>query len=1461
MCPVPVLLVLSLVVPTCATLSLSSRGGTGAAPAPAPGRDTTTTVLYSARAAAREAAAAGSESAGSTPGEAGASLPSRLLYGYAGPLLDKASAGRLEASDALELEGGNRMDRSVPVLEDAYRRRRDAAGRTGRRGGSRTVLAKALLESQRSTLLLTGTLRLLNTAIQAFPSVLIARLLRRIEGLGPGAPPGGAVASAVQLVAVLSLKMVVENAYFHNVVKCGARVRGSLGGMIFDKSLRLGSAGAPSSRDKDRDKDGKKGDSKDPRRRAAEGAGGVLNLMTSDAANIEALTLQLHTVWDGLLQIAIYVTLLYRYLGPSVLYGVAVLLTTVPLNAATLRVVNRLNAREMESRDDRMRKTTESIGSMDVLKAAAWDGYFLRDVRGHRDEELRRHARRGSVRALNQAVSNTIPTATLVVTLAMYARSGRPVVASTIFTAISLFNQLRFPLFFYPMLIDSLSNGRNSLGRIAEYLNRDEIVPYVREGERLDLVDGRTGGVMKGGSVELAGGDFLWSGPAEASNADGDYGATRRGVPALRDAAASVGPGEVVAVVGGVGSGKTALCRSLIGELVPSGPAAGADGGGPPLVGVRGPVAYCAQEAWLPRGTIRDSVVFGRDFDQEKYDRAIYSAGLDQDIMSGVLSHDTDVGEGGSSLSGGQRARVALARALYDEDAGVFVLDDPLSALDASVGAVVFDRAISKARDQNAATVLVTNDPNLPRRCDRVVLMGPDPRGGSRVVDVGTYDELISRGHDLRTISHDGSAGEDQDGPEVGVTSGSDSGGPVAARGENSTPERVPSHADPDCRVALEEDPALLAEHAMPESPDEPAEEEPPASARPERRSQLSADDTMATGAVPRATYLQYFKSVKSPALILAALASYFVSNGAQSFQQLIIARWTEVGKGGSVAAAMSGRYLNQLVFVAGLVSVGMFARSYLTMKLGVRASRTLHEDMLRSVFRAPLSFFSATPSGQILSRFGKELEVVDRSLPDGIGSVMYCFLNIFFSALALAGAVSPGMAAPLALVGWFYVGIMRRFRRAARDLKRSESKSRSPIYTHFKEALRGAETIRAIPTGRESWSGRYRRLTDDNNAVFLSVKSLDRWLSIRLESLGNVVVLAAATASVFLTRAGRLRSGSAGWGITQALSITGLLTWAVRCLTDSETHFMSILRIAELSDLDTEETEIRGFENRDKTPNGGQSYENDLLKSGWPWRGEVQFNDVSMRYNPGSPLVLKNVSVNVPPGSTLGIVGRTGSGKSSLLLSLFRLVEVEGGSIVIDGVDIRSLSLNGLRDSLSIIPQTPTLFSGTLLYNLDASGRSSPEEAWNALESASPELARQFRESEGGLLTKIDEGGENLSLGQRQLICLARALLKKSKILVLDEATSSVDTKTDAQVQETIRREFVEKGATVITVAHRLDTVLSYDRILVLDDGMPVELGAPSELLRLQKGYLRRLYESDRENIQKGRRTRVTAR
>ena len=755
--------------------------------------------------------------------------------------------------------------------------------------------------------------------------------------------------------------------------------------------------------------------------------------------------------------------------------------------------------------------------------------------------------------------------------------------------------------------------------------------------------------------------------------------------PVLCNVSIYVAPGRVVAVVGEVGSGKSALVKSLIGELAPvtrmsvnqsvqhdSSLSHGSED--VPRVTAHGSIAYCAQEAWLPKGTIRESVVFGREYNEERYLRAIRTAGLDDDIASsglstemavakGLLTHETDVGEDGSNLSGGQRARVALARTLYEESAGVYILDDPLSALDASVGSTVFERVCEKLRQEKAATLFVTNDPNLPRRCDRVILMGLEPSSPgstpcSRIIDVGTYDELISRGHDLRTIGHPEVEDSVKEGDDVdvdGVDARND--GPVCQiRPPSSTVNitMTDCHADPDCKNAWKQDPALQSEHV-------PIQDSISSSTQ---QKQWSTNNSMSTGAVPRSTYATYFKSVRSPLLIAAALASYFVSNGSQLFQQLIIARWTEASSGGGIALAVSAKYLNKLVYAAVLVSISMYFRSYLTMRVGVRASKSLHQKMLKSVFEAPLSFFSATPSGQISTRFGKELEVVDRSLPDGISSVLFCFLQIFFSTLALAGVVTPLMVIPLGLVGIFYVKTMGRFRPAARDLKRCESKSRSPIYTHFKEALRGAETIRLIPSGRSLWSSKHRSLADENISVYYSVKALDRWLSVRLESLGNIVVFTAAVACVFLTRAGKLKSGSAGWGLTQALSITGLLTWAVRVLTDLETQFMSVMRVAEVSDL--ESTAAKGLNTEEVKPRMLREYSDTgealsalessstsvpptptsdaaLLKSGWPWAGHIEFKDVSMRYNPASPLVLKRVFANIPAGTTLGVVGRTG--------------------------------------------------------------------------------------------------------------------------------------------------------------------------------------------------------------------------
>ncbi|ACI65637.1 predicted protein [Phaeodactylum tricornutum CCAP 1055/1] len=1295
------------------------------------------------------------------------------------------------------------------------------------------TLTKALLLHQRRNLIVTGLLRLLNTSIQAFPAVLVSRLLKLIEA-GDTHAPAKALQAAVTLVAVLSIKMLVENQYFHKVVKCSTQVRGSLAGLIFDKSLRLPGGGSGVTH-----KDGN-GET------SALGSGGVLNLMQSDASLIESAALQFHTTWDGPLQIAIYTYLLYQYLGSSVFWGISVLLATIPINSVTLRILNRLAKFENEAKDRRTKRTAESISNMKLLKLQGWEQRFADDIRIHRKEELSRHVSRGIVRAVNTAVSNAVPALVLVVTLTAYAKTGRPIVASTIFTAISLFNQLRFPLFFYPMLIDSLANGKNAMRRISTYLSSEEITPYVNF---FPTVDGT------GGSIEMTNGNFLWS---STRSIDGN---TTSISPALSNVKLKVYPGEVVAVVGTVGSGKSALIRGLLGELNPSVGDGVLDRA---TVITHGNVAYCSQEAWLPKGTLRDAIVFGREYDKDRYRAAIYDAGLDKDIVNdasladsteGILSHDTDVGEGGSSLSGGQRARVALARALYaGDDTKVFLLDDCLSALDASVGSMVFERITARLRKTNAATVLVTNDPSLPRRCDRVYLMGKISSFGScsTIVDNGSYDDLLSRGHNLRSISTvESNFGIDkkidsQSGSRVHSDAGSAVDNMIAAQPTreerrthvtgvleeptNATDIKQWRHADPECSIVGPghfKDTSALAD-----------DERPLMSSSVTKLT--SADDFMSAGAVPRSTYVAYFKSVRKPILVFAMIASYLMANGAQFYQQYTVAKWTELSHADAMAAALGAKYLRSLVNAAGVVSVFLWFRSVFTMQVGVRASDFFHSRMLSSVFSAPMSFFDATPSGQILSRFGKEIETVDRGVPDSIGSVLFCFLQIFMSIGALSAIITPGMLGPLGIVTYMYIKTMAKFRPAARDMKRAETKTRSPIYTQFGEALRGTETIRSIPGAKQTWSSKHRSLSDQNLGVFYTVKSFDRWLSTRLESLGNTVVFTAAVASVFLTRAGRMEAGSAGWGLTQALAITGLLTWAVRCLTDLETSMMSVMRVKELTDLDRDEVDVPGQTNV-------------LLKDGWPWKGNVIFRNVSMKYNPSSPLVLRSVTVAIPAGTTLGVVGRTGSGKSSLLLTLFRLAEIESnGSIEIDGVDIRSVSLETLRSSLAIIPQDPVLFAGSISYNLDASGNAEPSEMWNALKAASPSLARQFM-STGGLESPISEGGKNLSLGQRQLICLARALLRQSKILVLDEATSSVDSKTDQDVQETIRREFVEKGVTVITVAHRLDTVLGYDKIAVLGAGRMLEYGAPNELLQKTSGELRRLVDADRLSKEKG--------
>ena len=669
------------------------------------------------------------------------SIFSRLIFAYAVPLLKAASTRHLQVDDAYELDEAKKMESSVTRLASIHKQLRQEAQadrhdmeqeqyREDLVSTQASLLLKALFLQQRRMLILTGVLRLANTALQAFPALLVARLLRLAEA-GSSVPASKTVQAALALVSVLSLKMIIENHYFYNAFSCATNVRGSLSGLIFDKALALPGGGSGVVHPTDSTMNGKQKKKKKKKKNGSEtqqnagqpaaiGSGGVLNLMQSDTGIIEQAALQIHILWDGILQLIVYTTLLYRFLGPSVIYGCIVLVATIPINSIALRILNRLTKYENQAKDARTKRTVESITNMKLLKLYGWEQSFADDIRGHRKEELRRHVSRGIVRAINSAISNAVPALVLVVTLRAYARSGATIAASTIFTAISLFNQLRFPLFFYPMLIDSLANGRNALRRIANFVATEETVPYVQHLPPVVTPDQGTGGL-----IEMKHGNFLWSvsqidrrmndeEEEEEENNSESNGSTLNWddpAPVLADVNLTVNPGEIVAVVGSVGSGKSGLVKALLGELNPvprplmeqalsrgaadqstvaMSPLPMSSVEQSPSVAIHGEIAYCSQEAWLPKGTIRDAITFGRDFDEARYFSAVRDAGLDKDIVDdlgteadpkkGQLSHETDVGEHGSSLSGGQRARVALARALYSDEATtkVFLLDDCL---------------------------------------------------------------------------------------------------------------------------------------------------------------------------------------------------------------------------------------------------------------------------------------------------------------------------------------------------------------------------------------------------------------------------------------------------------------------------------------------------------------------------------------------------------------------------------------------------------------------------------------------------------------------------------------------------------------------------------------------------------------------------------------------------------------
>uniref|UniRef100_A0A8C1VAI2 ATP-binding cassette, sub-family C (CFTR/MRP), member 2 n=1 Tax=Cyprinus carpio TaxID=7962 RepID=A0A8C1VAI2_CYPCA len=1121
---------------------------------------------------------------------------------------------------------------------------------------------------------------------------------------------------AVLLLVVAFLQSVILQQYFQRCFILGMKVRTSLMAAVYKKALVV---------------------SNDSRKEST--AGEIVNLMSADAQRFNDVTNFIHLLWSCPLQIILAIAFLWIELGPSVLAGLLVMVLMVPINGWLATKSRGFQMENMKFKDKRMKIINDILNGIKVLKYYAWESSFEAQVQEIREKELKVKRKFAYLSSVSTFIFSCAPAIVSLATFAVFVSVSPDNIldAEKAFTSISLFNILRFPLAMLPQLISIMVQTAVSKKRLEKFLSGDDL---------------DTMAITRDDSHSAA-----------VSMTDGTYAWERDTEPVLKNVSLDIKPGRLVAVVGAVGSGKTSLISALLGELHSL----------KGHINIKGSVAFVPQQAWIQNATVMDNILFGSYLDEERY-RSVVDAcalGPDLDLLPG--RDQTEIGEKGINLSGGQKQRVSLARAVYSS-ADVYLLDDPLSAVDSHVGKHLFERVIGPTGLLKDKTrILVTHGISFLPYVDEIVVLV-----NGVVSEVGSYDGLrASKGAFSEFLETYGK--------------------------EESSNEYIFVFTIFVFFVFS----MRLRKNSSVRSKKDSGDK---------KGQRLIEKETMETGRVKFSVYLQYLRSM-GWCFITWSFLFYFIQNVAFIGQNLWLSDWTE-----DSVEYFNTTYPNHIrdmrigVFGALGLAQGflVFLGTILLADGSISASRTLHTSLLSNILKVPMVFFDTTPSGRIVNRFAKDIFTVDEIIPMSFRSCILCLLGVLGTlfVICLATPIFTAVVVPMAVI---YCFVQRFYVATSRQLRRLDSVSRSPIYSHFGETVSGISVIRA-------YGHQQRFLKQNEDTIDQNLKSVypwivsNRWLAMRLEFLGNLVVFFSALFAVISRDS--LNSGLVGLSISYALNVTQTLNWLVRMTSELETNIVAVERVREYAEIKNEAPWITS----NRPPDD------------WPTAGNIHFENYKVRYRPELDLILHGITCDIQSTEKIGIVGRTGAGKSSLTNCLFRIIEASEGQILIDGIDISTLGLHDLRSRLTIIPQDPVLFSGTLRMNLDPFEKSSDEEIWSVLELA--HLKDYVRGLPTGLQHEVSEGGENLSVGQRQLLCLARALLRKSRILILDEATAAVDLETDDLIQNTIRTEF--SHCTVLTIAHRLNTILDSSRVMVLDSGKIVEFDSPSVLLNNKQGH-----------------------
>ncbi|KAJ2743758.1 hypothetical protein GGI20_003515 [Coemansia sp. BCRC 34301] len=1316
-----------------------------------------------------------------------ANIFSRLTFAWVTPLLDQGYRKPLQMEDIYEL--GHDFYPDVVSARFQYNWQEEL--RSGH-----PSLFRATMRTYGLSLVLSGLFKLMKDLVSFLNPILLSRLIGFVSRYNtPGADPieyGYFYAISMFLVATVQNVAFQQHWVQNQRINCWLKI--SYRTAIYRKTMTL---------------------SNDARQSFS--AGGIVTHMSVDSQRVADFTANFSQhLWSSPLQIVLALYLLYQTLGWCTFAGVFVMVISIPTSAHLSRSMRALNKLLMGYRDSRMKIMDEVLSGIKIIKLYAWETPFLKRINDIRVRlELGTIRNYGVVQSMFSFVVTLIPFAVSFSTFGLYSVldnvSHGPLTPQLVFVSLTLFNMLRFPLSHGPMIIPALLEAIVSSRRIFDFLTAGEIdfaaierVSYDRDSPIATSDD-----IL----VRVRGGEFKWLA--------GD-------APTLKGIDIECKRDQLVAVIGRVGAGKSSLASAILGDMVKSSGS----------VTVRGSLAYVPQQAWIMNATLRDNVLFGHRFDQVLYDRVLDACALRPDLEMLPAGDMTEIGEKGINLSGGQKARVSLARAVYSR-ADIYILDDPLAAVDAHVGKHIFAHVLGpQGMLKSRARILVTNAVQYLSNVDSIVML----RDGV-VIESGSFARAMDSRGEIFEFVHkfiEGEFSSRDDSGESGTASGVEvyEDEPTISNGLDGMPLpkgvgiRSKSTKQTLGRASIGNVQEALSRRKWPTGSSLAELEQETAA----ENGRIMTTEFSRQGKVESDIYRIYIQAcgTHNAAMFVSALLVASVSNvGANMWLKHWASTNAERDLTGSVWASLlsshSVFYYLLIYGAIGLLGAAMSSlQSFLLWtRCSIQASKKVHESMLRGVLRSPMSFFDVTPLGRILNRFSSDLRWCDEMLPRSVSSMVNTMVSVV-SAIAVIGFSTPLMLVIMFPLSFVYRYLQQRYLFSSRESRRLESTTGSPIFSHFQETVAGVSTIRA-------YNQQSRFVIENESRLELNIRAyytyafLNRWLSLWLETLGNLVMLGTTVLAVgSLQYFGVGDAGLVGLSVAYALDFTSSLNWSVRSYTEVENLMTQLERVVEYARLPPEAPDV---------------IEGNRPAESWPEQGMVEFRNYSTRYREGLDLVLKDVSFSVKPREKVGIVGRTGAGKSSLTLALFRIIEAAEGQILLDGEDIAQYGLFDVRSKLSIIPQDPVLFSGTVRENLDPFNSYNDQDIWRALEHA--RLADFIRTKDERLEFVVMQGGENFSVGQRQLICLARALLKRAKVLVLDEATAAIDNSTDAIIQDSIRKEF--KDCTVLTIAHRLNTIIDSDMIMVIDGGKLAEYDTPQNLLANEESLFAKLVEETR--------------